>query len=60
MTGVVNLVDPQERVILVFRPEQLPNELVGNEILPVLPDLALTLTVNDVFAWLKGRQPGTA
>jgi Uma2 family endonuclease len=36
------LIDPEERVILVFRPEQLPTELA--------------LTVNDVFAWLKGRQ----
>lgn len=52
------LIDPEERVILVFRPEQLPTELVGDEVLPVLPDLALALTVNDVFAWLKGRQQG--
>lgn len=50
------LVDPEERVILVFRPEQVPIELVGDNVLPVLPSLALTLTVNDVFAWLKGRQ----
>jgi len=50
------LVDPEERVILVFRPEQLPTELVSDEVLPVLADLALVLTVNDVFAWLKGRQ----
>ncbi|NJO76626.1 MAG: hypothetical protein HC833_24545 [Leptolyngbyaceae cyanobacterium RM1_406_9] len=56
MTGVVDLVDPQERAILVFLPEQLLNELVGDEILPVLPDLALGLTVNDVLGWLKGRQ----
>jgi Uma2 family endonuclease len=53
------LVDPEERVILVFRPDQLPVELVGDEVLPVLPDLALTLTVNDVFGWLKGRQRGS-
>ena len=50
------LIDPEERVILVFRPEQLPTELVGDDLLPVLPDLALTLTVNDLFGWLKGRQ----
>lgn len=50
------LIDPEERVILVFRPEQAPTELVGDEVLPVLPGLALVLTVNDVFAWLKGRQ----
>ncbi len=50
------LIDPEERVILAFRPEQLPIELTGDEMLPVLPDLTLPLTVNDVFAWLKGRQ----
>ncbi|MDG2991929.1 Uma2 family endonuclease [Candidatus Synechococcus calcipolaris G9] len=49
------LIDPEERVILVFHPEQAPTELVGDEVLPVLPGLALVLTVNDVFAWLKGR-----
>ena len=50
------LVDPEERVILVFRPEQLPTELMGNDVLPVLPNLELTLTVDQVFAWLKFRQ----
>jgi Uma2 family endonuclease len=50
------LVDPEERVILVFHPEQLPIELVGDEVLPVLADLGLVLTVNQVFAWLKGRR----
>lgn len=50
------LIDPAERVILVFRPEQLPTEMVNDDVLPVLPTLTLTLTVNDVFAWLKGRQ----
>ncbi len=52
------LVDPEERVILVFHPEPLPTEFVGDEVLPVLPGLALALTVNDMFAWLKGRQQG--
>ncbi len=52
------LIDPEERVILVFRPEQLPTELVGDDVLPVLPTLTLALTVNDVFAWLKGRRQG--
>ncbi len=48
------LIDPDERIILVFRPNQLPTELMENDILPVLPNLELTLTVNDVFGWLKG------
>ena len=50
------LVDPEERVILVFRPDQLPIEFVDDQVLPVLPDLALALTVNDVFGWLKAKQ----
>lgn len=49
------LIDPEERVILVFRPAQLPSELIEDDVLPVLPGLKLNLTVNDVFGWLKGR-----
>jgi len=48
------LIDPEDRVILVFRPEQLPTELIGDHFLPVLPNFNFKLTVNDVFAWLKG------
>jgi len=48
------LIDPDERIILVFRPNQLPTELIEHDVLPVLPSLELTLTVNDVFGWLKG------
>lgn len=50
------LIDPEERVILVFLPTQNPTEFVEDEVLPVLPGLELTLTVNDVFGWLKGRR----
>ncbi len=49
------LVDPEERVILVFLPGQLPTELSGSHLLPVLPNLELSLTVDDIFAWLKIR-----
>jgi Uma2 family endonuclease len=49
------LIDPEDRVILVFRPAQLPTELIEDQVLPVLPGLELKLTVNDVFGWLKGR-----
>lgn len=49
------LIDPEDRVILVFRPAQLPIELTEDQVLPVLPGLELSLTVNDVFGWLKGR-----
>lgn len=47
------LIDPEDRIILVFQPEKLPLELSGNDSLPVLSSLKLTLTVAQVFAWLK-------
>lgn len=50
------LIDPEERIILVFQPDKLPLELSGSEVLPVLSGIDLRLTVNDVFAWLKGRK----
>lgn len=50
------LIAPEDRVILVFRPQQLPAELVGNDVLTGLPNLEFNLTVNDVFNWLKGRK----
>jgi Uma2 family endonuclease len=50
------LIDPENRVLLAFRPEQAPVELLDNDILPVLPTLALTVTVNQVFDWLKARR----
>ncbi len=43
------LIDPEERVILVFRPEQLPIELTEGDTLPILPDVELNLTVTDIF-----------
>jgi Uma2 family endonuclease len=49
------LIDPEERVILVFQPEQLPIEFSGGELLPVLSGLELGITVDEVFSWLKGR-----
>ncbi|MEA5620477.1 Uma2 family endonuclease [Cronbergia sp. UHCC 0137] len=47
------LIDPNERVILVFLPGQLPLEFIGDEQLPVGEFLSLELTVNQVFNWLK-------
>ncbi len=49
------LIDPEERVILVFLLGQLPIELTGSDLLPVLLNLELNLTADDVFAWLKSR-----
>jgi Uma2 family endonuclease len=47
------LIDPSERSILVYQPDSLPDLLTGKDILPVLPDLNLTLSVDEVFAWLQ-------
>lgn len=49
-------VDPDDLSILVLLPQQQPIICQGNHVLPVLPDLELTLTVNQVFGWLKIRQ----
>lgn len=37
----------------VYRPNSLPDLLSGADILPLLEGVSLTLTVDDVFAWLK-------
>ena len=47
------LVDPGDRIILAFLPGQQPIELVSSQILPVLQSIALKLTSEQVFGWLK-------
>ncbi len=47
------LVDPEERVVLVYRPDRLPDEFVGDVLLPCLPDINLQLTLEQMFSWLK-------
>ena len=47
------LLDPNERSILVYQPNSLPDLLSGADILPVLEGVSLTLTVDDVFAWMN-------
>ncbi|MEH1836473.1 MAG: Uma2 family endonuclease [Nostoc sp.] len=47
------LIDPDERLVLVFLPGQQPIEMIGDEVLPVPEFLQLNLTVTQVFAWLK-------
>jgi Uma2 family endonuclease len=47
------LLDPNERSILVYRPNSLPDLLSGADILPLLGGVSLTLTVDDVFAWMN-------
>lgn len=57
------LIDPGERLVLIFQPEKQPVEMTGEDKLPVLEilsseilsleNLSLDLTVAQVFAWLK-------
>lgn len=51
------LIDPDERAITAFLPDKLPSVMVGKEPLPLLADIPLELTVQDVFGWLQvGRR----
>ncbi|PSO57047.1 MAG: hypothetical protein BRC39_15990, partial [Cyanobacteria bacterium QH_7_48_89] len=47
------LVDPDDRSILVFLPEQQPELCYGSDPLAVWDGIELKLTVNQVFDWLK-------
>ncbi len=47
------LIDPEQETVLVIFPEQRVKLLRGDHLLPVLENIDLKLTVNDVFSWLK-------
>ena len=47
------LIDPEDRSILIFYPNQQPELLQGDARLPVLAGIDLELTVAQVFGWLK-------
>jgi Uma2 family endonuclease len=47
------LIDPEDRIILVFIPGKEPVELIGKDTLPIAQFLTLDLTVEQVFGWLK-------
>lgn len=46
-------INPDDFSILVFLPQQQPVLLQGEDTLPILPDIELVLTSNQVFGWLK-------
>lgn len=50
------LVDPNERVVLVYHPNQLPDEIAGDALLPCIARVSLQLTVEQMFGWLKVGQ----
>jgi len=47
------LIDPDDRSILVFQPQQQPELFYPGNQLPVLQEIDLVLTVEEVFNWLK-------
>lgn len=47
------LIDPDDRVVLIYQPDHLPEERVGQDLLPVLPGLDLVLSADDLFRWLR-------
>lgn len=50
------LLDADERSILVFQPDRLPDLLIGTDELPVLAGINLNLSVDEVFSWLRRRR----
>ena len=49
------LIDPEDRSILVFRPQQQPELFQGSECPLVLKGIDLKLSVENIFNWLKMR-----
>jgi Uma2 family endonuclease len=47
------LIDSQEAVIMIFLPDQPLRLLSGNTLLPVLNEISLELTPNQIFGWLQ-------
>lgn len=56
-TQLAWLLDPSERSILTYQPDRLPDLLNGTALLPVLPDIDLSLRVEEVFSWLRQMKP---
>ncbi|MGB0560398.1 MAG: Uma2 family endonuclease [Spirulinaceae cyanobacterium] len=46
------LIDPGDRSVMVFRPKQEPEIYRGDTPLPVLNNLELQLTTDEIFGWL--------
>lgn len=47
------LIDPNEESVLVVFADQKIQLLSGDNILPILPEIELNLTVNKIFSWLN-------
>jgi len=49
------LIDPEERVVLVYRCDRLPDKFTEDAVMPYLEGVELQLTVEEMFGWLKVR-----
>lgn len=47
------LIDPDERSVIVYQPNRLPDLLTRTDLLSTLEGVALNLSVDQVFAWLQ-------
>lgn len=47
------LIDPNERSVLVYHRDRLPDLLTGTDLLPVLEEVELNLSVEQMFGWLQ-------
>lgn len=47
------LIDPAARAVIIYQPKCLPEVLTEEDSLPMLNELTIALTVNQVFGWLK-------
>lgn len=47
------LIDPDERVVLVYRNDRLPDEFTEEAVLPCIEGIQMQLTVAQLFRWLK-------
>jgi Uma2 family endonuclease len=47
------LIDSQEAVIMIFLPNQMLQLFSGDRLLPVLNEISLQLTPNQIFGWLQ-------
>ncbi len=50
------LVDPDDRSILAFLPNQQPQFCEGSDVLPVPEMIPLNITAEQVFSWLRMQQ----
>ncbi|MEB3174078.1 MAG: hypothetical protein VKN60_02655 [Cyanobacteriota bacterium] len=47
------LIDPSEEIVLVFDPDHPLLIGSGDDILPTLSELSLTLSPQEIFSWLQ-------